>query len=978
MLRIRRYRIFLFVAILAALTFYHLSNVQSWDSSRSSSVQQVKTPTSQQGAVEGEKAEDSSKQEPIKADPIKEETSSTSTNPETISSTTSPDAPLETSTTIEDVNAITTTTTSTELTSTSTTSSEAVTTTSSTDSKGSIVESTDTEFGQQGQGRLEAHPLKDGLPQPHWETQKEHFPIPEESLIPIPTGKPKTIPKIQNDFAKDESTTTKIERERKLDAIKEAFKHAWNGYSKKAMGYDELTPVSGEHKNPFNGWGATLVDSLDTLWIMGLKEEFEAAIQHVKKIDFTTSTRKDIPLFETVIRYLGGLLGAYDICEGQYRVLLDKAVELADILMGAFDTPNRMPITFYHWAPSYASQPHRASTRVVMAELGSLSVEFTRLAQLTKEAKYYDAIARITDELEKFQSKTKIPGLWPVHVDASGCKKPERAISQVAHSNSKGPNAQEALPGAAKQPGSDKDTGESSAPAKTDKAAEDSSKSNPSLRKRQLDDSGSASRNPSTPAPDEEPAVPHGKNSPTGPKGSVDKAQTESKVETPKTPSKTQKDASLDVDCEPQGLASPPYAEWEDFQIGGMADSTFEYLPKEYMLLGGLKDQYKEMYLDAADAIKNHLLFRPMTKDEDRPILFSAKLSTAGSKDKVSSESDISTTSHKKDPDYIYEGTHLTCFAGGMFAVGAKIFELKDDLDIAAKLTDGCVWSYESTSTGIMPEAFQMLPCEDKNSCPWNEAAWYEALDPNRKSREESIIKWNENQQRLEEQRLAELKAKKATESQGTTEQSSTQGEVANERTVSDQESSSTANSDKLAKRQVGKGRITYEDDTTMSTTESSEIKNDAAKGTIGATKTTIQKVDLEDQSEPITPVFTQLPIPDHVEFAKTKIEEGRLPGGVTKIDSRKYILRPEAIESVFIMYRVTGEEYWREKGWKMFNAIEKYTRTELANSAILDVTSAVPSFDDTMESFWLAETLKYFYLLYSDPSVVNLDNYIL
>ena len=44
-------------------------------------------------------------------------------------------------------------------------------------------------------------------------------------------------------------------------------------------------------------------------------------------------------------------------------------------------------------------------------------------------------------------------------------------------------------------------------------------------------------------------------------------------------------------DCEPQGLASPPFTSTEDFGIGGQADSTYEYLPKEYMLLGGLEEK---------------------------------------------------------------------------------------------------------------------------------------------------------------------------------------------------------------------------------------------------------------------------------------------------------------------------------------------------------------------------------------------------
>lgn len=184
----------------------------------------------------------------------------------------------------------------------------------------------------------------------HWKRQSEHFPIPTGMGITLPTGKPKAIPKIQHEF-EPESATDKSSREEKLERITNMFSHSWSGYRSQAWLHDELSPKSGGRRDPFCGWGATLVDTLDTLWIMNLKEEFEEAVQAVKGIDFTTATRNDIPLFETVIRYLGGLLGAYDVSGGAYRVLLDKAVELAEILMGAFDTPNRMPMTYYLWKP---------------------------------------------------------------------------------------------------------------------------------------------------------------------------------------------------------------------------------------------------------------------------------------------------------------------------------------------------------------------------------------------------------------------------------------------------------------------------------------------------------------------------------------------------------------------------------------------------------------------------------------------------
>jgi mannosyl-oligosaccharide alpha-1,2-mannosidase len=77
-------------------------------------------------------------------------------------------------------------------------------------------------------------------------------------------------------------------------------------------------------------------------------------------------------------------------------------------------------------------------------------------------------------------------------------------------------------------------------------------------------------------------------------------------------------------------------------------------------------------------------------------------------------------------------------------------------------------------------------------------------------------------------------------------------------------------------------------------------------------------------------------------------------------------------------MYRITGDPVWMEKGWNMWQAIIKAVRTEVAHSAVSDVYSETPLQNDAMESFWLAETLKYFYLLFSTPDVISLDEWVL
>ena len=219
----------------------------------------------------------------------------------------------------------------------------------------------------------------------------EKYPIPPSEIIPLPKGRPSTLPSVQARFTV-ESTERQRLRIQRQNAIKRAMQRSWRAYADHAMGHDEVRPISGRFYDPFCGWGATLVDSLDTLQIMGMQEEYRAALQEVEKIDFAHTLSYSIPLFETVIRYLGGLLGAYDVSENKDQVLLDKAKELADMLMGAFDTINRMPLLRYDWRPQAARQNLRASQTSGLAEMGTLTLEFTRLAQLTGNNTYYDAV----------------------------------------------------------------------------------------------------------------------------------------------------------------------------------------------------------------------------------------------------------------------------------------------------------------------------------------------------------------------------------------------------------------------------------------------------------------------------------------------------------------------------------------------------------------------------------------------------------
>ena len=416
----------------------------------------------------------------------------------------------------------------------------------------------------------------------HYAKAGEHFPVPKESIIQLPTGSPAKIPKIQFAFD-DETTDAKINREKRQNHVKAQFQKSWTGYKTYAWMHDELSPQSGKYRDPFCGWAATLVDGLDTLWIMGLEEEFETAVKAVNKIDFTTTARNEIPVFETTIRYLGGLIAAYDVSGGKFKSLLAKAVELADILMGTFDTPNRMPELYYNWKPAFTSQPHRASTRSNLAELGSLTLEFTRLAQLTKEPRYYDAVARISIALGEYQDRgTKLGGIFPENVDASGCNKTALSPTMpVANAKPSliDPAASERVPEGYK-PSSPEVVRESINPGEGGASILELDVVPGAPDKAHFsgwDDKQHITKRADVPGQEEVTLEKVSSNS--------THATRDPLTGTLLTASKT-KDPLADWDCIPQGLDSSSQGSSDKFSMGGGQDSTYEYFPKvsNYML----------------------------------------------------------------------------------------------------------------------------------------------------------------------------------------------------------------------------------------------------------------------------------------------------------------------------------------------------------------------------------------------------------
>ncbi|KAG5980105.1 hypothetical protein E4U55_004378, partial [Claviceps digitariae] len=472
-------------------------------------------------------------------------------------------------------------------------------------------------------------------PKPKFDWSQAKLFYPPASIKPLPTGSPRKMTRVQ---ASPDAFVQTDETKKRQRTVRDAFKRSYNAYRTYAWMKDELKPVSGGFKNPFGGWAATLVDALDTLWIMDLRDEFREAAKAVTTIDWSDTSDQAANLFETTIRHLGGLLSAYDLSGD--GALLSKAVELGEMLYHGFDTPNNLP---GFWL-NYAEAKHGnlvAGTNDPSASPASLCLEFTRLSQITGDSKYYDATDRVTRFLERTQNETLLPGMWPIALD---------------------------------------------------------------LRNERVLDSR--------------------------------------------------------------------------FTLGALADSLYEYLPKMHALLGGVDPTYERLYRTAMDTVTQKLLFRPMLPDE-QDILFTGNWHAG-----------VGTSRH-----LVPETQHLTCFAGGMFGLGGRLLDLPQHVSIGERLARGCAWAYSAFPTGVMPEVFSLIDCDDPTSCPWQESVW----------------------------------------------------------------------------KQTG------------------------------------------DKS---------------------------LPRGIAAVSDPQYQLRPEAIESLFVLYRITGKTELQDLAWDMFQAVVASTETKYAYSAISDVTT--------------------------------------
>ncbi|XP_048067528.1 mannosyl-oligosaccharide 1,2-alpha-mannosidase IA isoform X3 [Megalobrama amblycephala] len=213
-------------------------------------------------------------------------------------------------------------------------------------------------------------------------------------------------------LGKDQGKPSDSETLQRREKVKEMMKFAWDNYKQYAWGKNELRPLTrnGHIGNMFGGLrGASIVDSLDTLYIMGLMEEYEEAKEWVQN-NLDLNSNGEASLFEVNIRYVGGLLSAFYLTGAE--IFKQKVLELGEKLLPAFNTPTGIPRGVINlgssgtsWSWGWAS-----AGSSILAEFGTLHLEFVHLSELSGNPVFTEKVMNIRKLLNKIE---KPHGLYP-------------------------------------------------------------------------------------------------------------------------------------------------------------------------------------------------------------------------------------------------------------------------------------------------------------------------------------------------------------------------------------------------------------------------------------------------------------------------------------------------------------------------------------------------------------------------------------
>ena len=225
--------------------------------------------------------------------------------------------------------------------------------------------------------------------------------------------------------------TSVVDWNERRESVREAFKVSWDGYEKYAWGMDEYHPVAKKGKNMVEGgMGWIIVDALDTMIMMNLTSRVKHAREWIST-SLNYDADHEVNTFETTIRMLGGLLSAHylsttfpqlaplkddDLNQPGEDLYIEKATDLADRILGAFDSKSGVPFASINLNTSMGVPSKGDGGASSTAEAGTLQLEFKYLSKLTGEPHFWEKAEKV---IEVIDDQHREDGLLPIFIYAN-------------------------------------------------------------------------------------------------------------------------------------------------------------------------------------------------------------------------------------------------------------------------------------------------------------------------------------------------------------------------------------------------------------------------------------------------------------------------------------------------------------------------------------------------------------------------------
>eukprot|EP00756_Hemistasia_phaeocysticola_P004751 Hpha_TRINITY_DN12988_c0_g2::TRINITY_DN12988_c0_g2_i1::g.164247::m.164247/K01230/MAN1; mannosyl-oligosaccharide alpha-1,2-mannosidase len=233
-----------------------------------------------------------------------------------------------------------------------------------------------------------------------WDWEKLHEGV--EDLTTDPPEAPEELPtgaEVQEKIDSNPDMDPETKRKLQMLAVTEGMRSAWRAYVAHAWGADELKPFArSAHQwvGARRGTGISVVDSLGTLWLMGLRSDFEKAREWTNHgLDYNAAN--GVSHFEATIRYVGGLVSAYEMTGEKHPEFIKKAEELVDRLLAAYRGMSGIPKSQVNLRTRATSNWQWAKGGAVLAEFMTVQLEFRTLTLHSKEPLYDMRAQWVTD-----------------------------------------------------------------------------------------------------------------------------------------------------------------------------------------------------------------------------------------------------------------------------------------------------------------------------------------------------------------------------------------------------------------------------------------------------------------------------------------------------------------------------------------------------------------------------------------------------